>query len=85
MRPHRGAVCDAHDASQSCRARYDAVIKGRFFWQDYVGWIWADSMDPSARWEFCPWCGETLSDLAEEGDPSEDMRHADGWDGEDGG
>lgn len=85
MRPHRGAVCAEHDASRSCRARYDAVAKGRFFWQDFVGWIWLDSIDPTSRWEFCPWCAETLPALAEEDDPLEDVRQADGFDGEDGG
>lgn len=85
MRPHRGAVCSAHDASQACRARYDAVAKGLFLWQDYVGWLWLGSaVDTTAPWEFCPWCGETLPELEEE-DPLERIRQADGYDGEDGG
>ena len=79
----RGAVCAREDASHACRARYTAVARGRFFWQDYVGWLWLDSVDPNAPWDFCPWCAETLPDLGEEDAGHE--QHADGWDGEDGG
>lgn len=82
-RPLRGAICSPTDASKSCRARYDAVAKGRFFRQDYVGWLWLDSkVDPHDPWDICPWCGEELPALAEE-DLGEEQ--ADGWDGEEGG
>lgn len=68
-RPIRGSVCSAHDASRSCRSRYDAVANGRFLWQDYVGWLWLDSaVDTTARWEFCPFCGNTLPNLVRECD-----------------
>jgi hypothetical protein len=86
MRPRRGETCSDADAGRACLERWEAVAGGRFFWQDFVGWIWLDSCDPHTPWDFCPWCGETLPDLAEEDDLLDEMRQADGaWDGEDGG
>ena len=84
-RPNRGAVCHAHDATRSCRARWDAVVRAEFIWQDYVGWLWLHpKVDNHTPWEFCPWCGHTLPTLPDD-DPLDRIRQADGFDGEDGG
>jgi hypothetical protein len=83
-RPRRGETCHPDAAGRACPERYDAVRAARFFWQDFVGWLWLDSVDPHTPWDFCPWCGETLAPLAEETTPDR-IRQADGYDDEEGG
>jgi hypothetical protein len=84
MTPRADATCAPHDPAQACRARYEAVAAGRFFWQDFVGWLWRDSVDRFQPWDFCPWCGETLPTLTPY-DILDRVRQCDGFDGEEGG
>lgn len=85
MAPRRGDTCSRTDSTRACPERWAAVAAGRFFHQDFVGWLWLDSaVDPCDPWDICPWCGEELPEVADE-DVLDRFRQADGFDGEDGG